>query len=106
MVFPIICKTFLTPLHQQTHKITQLNKIGYSSKELKYIHEARENYIPKCQIKTSRRIPWITHAIKLKMKERIQLYDITQAHESWEAMRNPITQEISDTNHQTQILKK
>ena len=47
-----------------------------------------EKYIPKCQIKTSRRIPWITHAIKLKMKERKQLYDgarNTQTHQTWKA---------------------
>ena len=49
------------------------------------IHEALEIYIPKRQIKTSRCIPWKTHAIKLKMKERKQLYDRTkkiQTHES------------------------
>ena len=47
-----------------------------------------EKYIPKCQIKTLRCIPWITHAIKLKMKETKQLYDRarnTQTHRTWEA---------------------
>ena len=61
------------------------------------VHEALEKYVPKCQIKTLRRIPWITYAIELKMKKRKQLYDRarkTQTHESWEAyriMRNQIT---------------
>ena len=77
------------------------------------IHEALEKYIPKRQIKTSRCIPWITHAIKLKMKERKQLYDRAkkiQTHKSWEAyriIRNQVTQEISEahTNYQTQIFE-
>ena len=77
------------------------------------IHEALEICIPKRQIKTSRCIPWKTHAIKLKMKERKQLYDRTkkiQTHESWEAyriIRNQVTQEISEahTNYQTQIFE-
>ena len=68
------------------------------------IHEALEKYVPKRQIKTSRRIPWITHAIELKMKKRKQLYDRdrkTQTHESWEAyriMRKQITQKISEAH--------
>ena len=62
------------------------------------IYEALEKYISKRQIKTSRCIPRITHAIKLKKKERKQLYDIArkiQSHESWEAyriIRNQVTQ--------------
>ena len=73
------------------------------------IHEALEKYVPKRQIKTSRRIPWITHAIELKMKKRKQLYDRdrkTQTHESWEAyriMRKQITQKISEA--QTNYIK-
>ena len=79
------------------------------------IHEALEKYIPKHHIKTSRCIPWIKHmhAIKLKIKERKQLYDRAkkiQTHESWEAyriIRNQVTQEISEahTNYQTQIFE-
>ena len=74
----------------------QLSKFN-STKQLT-IHEALEKYVSKHQIKASRHILWITHAIKLKMKERKQLYDRamkTQKHESWEAyciMRNQITQ--------------
>ena len=68
---------------------------------------------PKHQVKTSTRIPCITHAIKLKMKERKQLYDIgLWKHRhinlgrlilSWETNNSEISE--VHTNYQTQILK-
>ena len=36
----------------------------------KSICEALEKYVPKRLIKTSGRIPWITHTIKRKMSQR------------------------------------
>ena len=79
----------------------------------KSIHEALEKYVPKCLIKASRRIPWITHAIKQKMKQRKRLYDRAkkfQTNESWEAycmIRNQITQEVNEahTNYQRQLFE-
>ena len=35
------------------------------------IHEALEKYVPKRQIKTSRRIPWITHTIEDEGKKQL-----------------------------------
>ena len=108
MAFPIIWKTFLTPLHLQTH--TKLNWMKLATLQRSYPWSTRKLY-PQASDQTSKCIPWITHAIKLKMKERKQLYGRareTQTHESWEAYYIiAITQEISEahTNCQIQIFE-
>ena len=75
-----------------------------------YPQSTRKVY-PQASDQTSKCIPWVTNAIKLKMKERKQLYGRareTQTRESWEAYYIiSITQEISEahTNCQTQIFE-
>ena len=57
-------------------KISWIKLASYSSKELSMKYTCIRKVWPKHQVKTPTHIPCITHAIKLKMKERKQLYDI------------------------------